>query len=390
MSVETMSGAKPSLLRRMNQRRVLQVLQQNGPISRAELTRFTGISPPTVSKTVAGLIGAQLLEEGPQQSSTGGRPASLVQLAGKSVQILGVELAPQTCRITSTGLDGQLGAAVEFDCPDDYDQLVATTASNARQIAAQSPGVQVLGIGVSIPGLLDEQRGKTLMSPNLHPLDGRSFGVDLSKRLDWRVALVQEATGLCMAERIWGDARGIDQFAMVDLRRGLGLGVVADGQQLEGRSGLAGELGHITVNTTSSAKLCGCGNTGCLETEATDHALLTSIKLRTGRSWTFEELIDGAGAGNVDIIEPLETVLDYLAIGLAAVVNIFNPHKLFMHGLLLQIPGAFDQLVEKTARRAMAPTMNDCEFALARANKLQGALAAIIDQLIASVEELVE
>ena len=141
-------------------------------------------------------------------------------------------------------------------------------------------GMPPLAIGVSVPGLVNERLQEIVVSPNLHILDKRNPARDLGARLGCKALLVQETDGLCLAERLYGDAQGLSDFAMLDVSAGLGLGVMSGGELLSGHSGMAGEFGHITVDPNGSR--CGCGNRGCLETLATDAAL---VRLISERAW---------------------------------------------------------------------------------------------------------
>ena len=102
------SGIKPGLLRKMTVRRVLECLQEHGPLSRADLTRETGISAPTVSKAVADLLESGLLEEGMAPDHALGRPGKKLQLAQDTAQVIGVVLDVRECRVLSASLDGAI------------------------------------------------------------------------------------------------------------------------------------------------------------------------------------------------------------------------------------------------------------------------------------------
>jgi N-acetylglucosamine repressor len=371
----------PALLRHLHARQVLAALQHHGPLSRAEITRQTGISGPTVTRTVSALIGAHLLEEGEFQQPALGRPGKVVQLASTAVSVLGLVIGTQVWELVRAGLDGRLreDQVEQFPIPADYPALVEAIVGRARQVVKKSP-TTALGLGISIPGLLDRREQRTFVSPNLHLLDGQRLGRDLQDALGLEVVLLQESHALCMAERTYGAAKGVDDFAMVDICEGLGLGVMHRGQLLEGHNGLAGEFGHMTVEL--DGRPCGCGNRGCLETVATDAALASAVSRRLGRRLTIEEIVQRVRTDRLQITEELERVLQYLAVGLAGVVNIFNPSKLFVFGRFLDAdPEIFPRLVELTRRRALAPSMADCEIIRAQGNKRLGAIAGIIDRL---------
>jgi len=385
--MKTFARARPSLLRQINERHVLAAIQTHGPLSRAEITRCTGISGPTVTRAVAALLEARLLEEGDFRPAALGRPSKVLRLAGKNVSVLGAIIGARQCELTCAGLDGEIHAdsTVVFDTPDTYEELVDRFATMVRETCDREK-TTVLGLGISLPGLLNHREGRVLMSPNLHQTDGKRLGSDLAARLGLEVATVQESTGLCLAERMYGAARGLDHYVVVDINEGLGVCVVNDGEVLEGQNGLAGELGHVTVEL--DGKQCGCGNRGCLETIATDHALVGAISERVGRTMTIDEIVTEVREGRMEMGIEFDRAMTYLSVGLAAVVNLFNPQRIFVFGKFLDAhPDLFHRLTEMTWKRALKPAMADCEIIRAQANKRLGAIAGIIQQITTGRDE---
>lgn len=374
----SLSKVRPGLLRQMNEQQVLSAIQLHGPLSRADICRYTGVSFPTVTRAVAGLLDAGLLEEGDPRQNGVGRPGKLVRLASTSVGVLGCVIGPRMCEMVTTGLDGEPipGGERHFTTPARYEDLLSACVAQARALARQSKAA-MLAAGISVPGLLNRHEGRSLVSPNVHQLDGRSLGRDLGERLNLEVSLLQECQALCLAEQVYGAARGIADFAMLDISEGLGLGVIHGGELLKGHSGFGGELGHITVEL--DGRPCGCGNRGCLETVATDSALLALAREATGRAWDIDELIAALRSGELQLDAPLERVLQYLAIGIAAVLNIFNPHRLFIYGRFLDAGDElFPRLLELVGRRALRPNRDDCQIVRAQGSKRLGAVAAAI------------
>src|SRR5262249_34662305 len=161
--------------------------------------------------------------------------------------------------------DGKLHEtrAAQFPTPSDYDALIEAAADHARRIMNRT-GVATLGLAISIPGLIDYRANRSLLSPNVPITNRHAPSQDLAERLGIECILVQESHALCLAERHYGDACDRDDFAMLDVATGVGLSVMSGGRLLTGHSGLAGEIGHITVE--ADGRQCGCGNRGCLET----------------------------------------------------------------------------------------------------------------------------
>jgi N-acetylglucosamine repressor len=377
---------EPSLLGRMSERTVLSLLRVEGPLSRAEVARRTGLSAPAVSRAVASLLRSGLLEESPAQRQTGGRPALVLHLASTAAQVLGVTLDADACTLVAAGLDGQPSHdPLTFVTPGSYAELIDTIVHYARRSAR--PGVELLGLGLSVPGLIDYRENRCLLSPNLPFTDGQSPARDLALRLQTRCLLLQESHALCLAEQAEGHAQGLRDFAMLDVHTGVGLGIVSGGRLLTGHRGLAGEIGHITVVPDSGlgGRRCGCGNIGCLETLANDTSLAWRVSRKLGRTVTIDEVVALAGSG-LDLAAELDDVSRYLAIGIAAVVNLFNPARLFVHGRMFEADATlFARTIERVRKRTLRPSFEDCEIHRAVAPKYAGALAGIIRHFTDSI-----
>ncbi len=380
------SKATASLLRHLNARGVVAALQHHGPLSRTDIARHTGISHPTITRTVSDLLEARILEEGERHQPAMGRPSKVLRLATKSVSVLGLVVGVQTCELVSAGLDGSIhpGSSRVFMTPRRYGDLVRVIAAHVDDFASRT-GTSLLGLGVSMPGLLSRRDERTLVSPNLPQTDGQQLGLDVSEQTGLDVAIQQEMQALCLAERTYGAARGTADFALLDVTGGLGLGVVQGGQFIVGHSGLAGELGHITVDL--AGRDCGCGNRGCLETVATDAALCTLVGERLGPDYLPEVLFPLLARREIKADQELALVLDYLSVGLAAVINLFNPEKLLVFGRMFDIGSdVFPRLLELTAKRTLAPSLADCTIIRAQSNKQLGAIAGIIHRLTSTRE----
>lgn len=408
------SVVQPALLSKINERQVLRTLKAQGPLSRAEVARHSGISAPTASKAVESLLRAGLLEEGDAPELTRGRPGKKLRLATTTVQVLALVIDAEQCRLVAAGLDGKLhDEFVEtFVTPASYADLIDRTVEHTLKLK-QRPDVTTLGMAISIPGLLDYRQERSILSPNVPITNGHYPSKDLAARLGIPCVLVQESHALCLAEYHYGAAQGLDNFAIMDVSTGVGLGVMSGGRLLTGHSGIAGELGHITVELEGRA--CGCGNRGCLETVASDSALTWRISQRLGRKIFINDLLDDSlqAFHNKDALnntleasidstpglksaaslsaasefaDELDLTIRYLAVGLAAAINLFNPSTLFVYGRLFAIdPTLFARLIEFTRARALPPAFADCCIVQSRSSKRQGAIAAIIEHLTNTV-----
>ena len=289
-NVSVQSAGNPNLLPHMSKRSVIRVIQQHGPCSRADVTRRLNVTAPTVSKAVAALMQGNFVEELECKDNAIGRPAKRLRLATQTAQVLGLVLDASECRLVSAGIDGEVhrDSLMRFETPQTYGELISTVTERAQQFLRRK-GVTTLGLGISIPGLVDYREQKGLLSPNLPITNGQSPARDLRNALGCECVMLQEAHALCAAERHYGDIQKLADFAILDVSTGLGLGVVSGGRVITGHKGLAGEIGHIPHDP--NGRLCGCGNRGCLETVASDSALAWMISQRIGRDVAIEEVL---------------------------------------------------------------------------------------------------
>ena len=312
-----------------------------------------------------------------------------LRLASQAAQVLGLVIDADRCQIVAAGLDGlMLDEPIDFATPDTYPGLIDALARQALALM-ERPGVTTLGVGLSVPGLIDYRSQRGVLSPNVPITDGHSPALDLARKLKVECVLLQESHALCMGEQAYGEARGLDNFAMLDVHTGVGLGVVSGGRLLTGHCGMAGEIGHITV--VPDGRRCGCGNSGCLETVASDTSLAWRASKRLGRNITIEEVIHLARSGEVDLSADLDDVCRYLAVGVAAVINLFNPSRLFVHGRFFEADEhIFARMVEKASRRTLRPSFAECRIVRATGQKHQGAVAGVIQHLTSAIAPALE
>lgn len=374
---------QPSLLREMTVRRVLTELRRQGPSSRAQLVRHTGISAPTISKAVASLLDAGVLEEGPLDHARVGRPSRSLRLATESAQVLAVVLDGDHLEVSSARLDGaSTGCSSRtISRPDSYDGMMDTLVERLQPMIADGP--TTFGVGISTPGLIDHAEQTVVLSPNLPITNGRSPARDLQARLGVPCHMVQESHAMCLAERLFSGGQQDAHFVILDATIGLGVGVMEDDRLLLGHRGLAGELGHITMQPDGLR--CGCGNTGCLETLATDSALARRIAHQLGEEVSVGRMLDLLRTEPDRFDAELDEAENWLAIALAAAINLFNPAALFVHSQWAALqPTRFERVIERARQRALAPAGEACRIRLSTVTKMQGAIANALDRLFDS------
>lgn len=386
-TIELMRNASPvrsKLLSRINERLVIRAIQSHGPLTRAEVTKHIGVTFPTVAKAAASLLNSRFLEEVDEAEGGPGRPAKRLRLATQTAQVLGVAIGHSECTIVAAGLDGVIREESKrsFPLPETYDALLIAITSQSQELM-EAEGVKTLGIGISVPALVDYRQQRVIIAANFPLINGRGIGSDLAALLGVECVMVRDSHALCLSEQLHGVARGLTNFAMLDLCTGVGMGVMIDGRILTGSTGLAGEIGHIPVEL--NGKQCHCGKHGCLETVASEWALEERISRLMGRHHSMSDILELIKTDNEHIRFELKQFCRSLAIGMAYVLDLFNPDTIFVYGRIFNAcPDLLEELVEQTKHLALEPAFSSCRFLLASGSQIEGTIASVINYLTES------
>lgn len=259
-------------LRAANRRLIVDRLQRNGAISRAELARHTGLSGTTVSSLIAELEAEGLVAEtGADDRGTGrtGRPARLLRFVSPRTLVAGLELGHASIRVAVSDLAGEVRTerAVEFDVdgagPAALDRAVELlgAAIEDGSIDRQDIGRLVLGI----PGYVDPQSG-TVVSGRMRTWSGLVPAEILMAKTGLLTTTENDADLSAVGEQMFGAAKGLQDVVYVKVSAGIGAGLVLGGRLHRAAEGGTGEIGHVQV--AESGSICSCGNRGCLETIA--------------------------------------------------------------------------------------------------------------------------
>ena len=371
----------PALLRRINEQKVLEHLQIHGPASRARLRRSSGLTAPTVSKVVDSLIEKGLLEEIEPTETRVGRPGKILRLAGTSAVVLGVLLDAGQCTVSVAGIDGKIDSRQtrSFVPPSTYAGMLFMLEQACRKILAVVKGTPQ-GVAVVINGLINDAEQRVIYCANLHILDGQDPAGDLGRRLGLRCRVLKGTSALCLSERTALAVSDRDNFAVLDMTTGLGLGMISNGVLITGHSGKAGEIGHVVVDPEGVR--CGCGNRGCLETLATDAATRRLVSEKVGRNLDLEETRRLLLASPADYADVVDRVARHLAMAAAMVVTMLNPGTLLIHSeLFLEPVGNLDLVSHWLTRLGLRASVAECSLTRTSSSKEQAAVAGIIHEI---------
>ncbi|MFB7892996.1 ROK family protein [Microbacterium sp. NPDC056044] len=335
-------GAKvlPEHARGHNRSLVLQTLFHQGAMSRADLSRETGLTRVTISDLVAELIADGFVAEmGVREASGPGKPAILVDLDHAGHRIIGLDLSGSDTFIGAVlTLDGSIVARREVAVPA-ADTLVDTVVELARALVADSHA-PVLGIGVGTPGVVDD-RGVILTAPNFG-WAGFDLEGALRNALGVPVLVANDANAAVLAEYTFGGAP--DDVLLVKVGRGVGSGLLLAGQPMRGSRFAAGEIGHVTVGTDGGPQ-CACGKVGCLEAWLSVPSLTSRLNAAADPD-AHEGILRDAG--------------ERLGIALAPVVGALDVSEIVLSGPPELLGGSLaEQTVETLRARTLAPSVDE-------------------------------
>jgi predicted NBD/HSP70 family sugar kinase len=237
--------AVPPLLKRLNERTVLDVVRERAPISRAEISRHAGISKPTVSVALRSLLEAGLVRESAEAPSGPSYGAVYFEPVPEAALVLGLDLGARFLRGAICDLSGRVRARqdVELEGADAEGALRAIADLRDGLVgAAGLPAELIDGVVVGVPGVTGAADGTLQLAANVPGLDGRPFAAELHARLGLPVTLENDINLAALGERWLGVARGVDDFVFLSVGTGMGAGIVLGGQLHSGRHGFAGEI----------------------------------------------------------------------------------------------------------------------------------------------------
>lgn len=323
------------LIKAMNRNLVLNAIRRHGPLSRTRLTDICGLSVGAISQIVGELLEDSWIIEVGEGESTGGRPQILLRLNPTAGYAVGLKLMEDrlVCAVTNLEVSEQHYLDVPLTSRAPQDVVVAVSNAVRRAIVEASITVkQVLGVGIGLAGVVDTRTGVVHYSPffKWHELP---IGDAIAAELKLPVFISNDVNTLTITEQLFGDGHDEENFAVVTIGRGIGMGMVLHNQLYEGGPGGAGELGHITLEV--DGPLCDCGKRGCLEALAADPAVLRQVQAGWGaerRATTLADVVAAADAGDRVAREALAASGRYLGRGLSMLVNMFCPALIIISG----------------------------------------------------------
>ena len=386
---------------------IIEYLYKQGPTSNPDIARFTKMSSPTITKLVQELINLGIVIDMGIGESIGGRKPNLFGINPNARYIIGVDI---DCRMVKLGIFNLANEAVSeivtyFGNVKDKHQMFTELFSRLDHLLEQTnlDKKAFLGIGVSIPGLINSKTGQTYMDLRI---DGKKVEELFSERYDLPTIIDSDSRVMAIGEQAFGYAKNKKDVLCLNICDGIGLGMILNGTVYRGKSGLAGEFGHI--NVVRDGNLCTCGKYGCLETVASGTALIEQAQagIKKGQESLISELvnqdienihvsdiIEAVNKGDIFAIEIINKLGHFLGEALSSLVHIFNPEMIIIGGKVALAENYLINPIENTLNKyTISHIKKDTQVVtstLQEKVKLLGSVAMVMNRVFdEKVEEI--
>lgn len=354
--------ATRSTPREVNRQIVLNLIREHQPISRAELARRMNVQRAALTKIVRELVTAGDVEETGTAAAARGRRPTLLRVRTSGRLAVAVDVRPGWTSIALADFGGQVLSRDGFATPERPEALANELATRVNAVLRSHPS-ECQGVGIVVPGMVDRRTGRVLYAPRLGWRNAHVTDVIVDQTT--LPVYVESAPIACALARLWsltGKTRAVNNFAYVSISDGVGVGIVNRGEVLRGETQTAGELGHVSLDP--NGPLCACGKRGCWEAFACNSATIArytaAVAGHTGQATpqtrtrrpnapTIEEIVRRAHVGEKAAVDTLVETGRQVGRGLAAVVNAFNPKRIYVGG---EVTAAWE-LLEPPIRQAL-------------------------------------
>lgn len=356
---ESLSGVmyKSFLLKR----KIMLCLATYGELPTSDLARHLNVSSPTVSKLINELIIDGYICDMGKIETAGGRRPYTYGLVANAGYFLGVDLHDDNVNFGVIDLNKNMVAISKHnhievdDTPAMLDRLCNMIEDYIASLDFDKS--QILGMGLILRGRVDSSTGHSYSQFNFEP---KALSEVMCERIGLETIIENDTRAMAYAEYSSGDTSGAKNALVINVTRGVGVGIIINGSLYYGKSGFAGEFGHIPFFDNET--ICYCGKKGCLETEASGAALenkfnfslrqgassILSDKFKRGERVTLTDIIDAAHKDDVLSIELITDIGEKLGRGIGVLINLFNPEVVIVGGVLSEV-GDYLMLPIRTA-----------------------------------------
>ena len=358
---------------------IIDLIRSQGPISRVDLARKTGLTQATISTIVRTLLSEDIVVESGRAESTGGKPPMFLELNAASRLGIGVHIGQDYITYIIADLRGHVVGRRRVDGPGDtFPVIVVSRITRDIEELIVESGVSrssIVGMGIATPGPLDRVAGTIRHAPSLEIWGDFPIRRALSSTTGFHCEFDNDATAAALGEYWLGATEGYATYASVYMGSGIGSGIVMDGTIYQGVSSNVGEIGHVTVDARGLP--CPCGNIGCLELYASPKVVVAQaaeasaagtldIPLTGVISEDFAALGSAATAGDPTALRLIRESAEYVASAVISMVNLLDVQLIVLAGSAFSTAGGFyvDIISEALSGRAMARDIHPVEVRL--------------------------
>lgn len=323
---------------------IFELIRASGRIPRSSIARALNVSPGSITALTADLIADGFIKEveGVARETSRGRPPVALELVSNALNVVGVKLSDENHTAILTNFSGKVLASTTLKAKAQQktkNQLLADIEILIKQLCNASKVSQnsISAIGIGISGKVDHKTGIVAWSPLLIDTE-IPLGSFFSAHFGIPVCIDNDANVLTLAELWFGAGRALNNFAVITVENGVGMGFVSNNQLFRGDHGMGLELGHTKVQIDGA--LCRCGQRGCLEAYLADYALAREASTILGispdepqiLSNTLKKLYTKAASGDPATRTIFERAGRYLAIALSNIIHLFDPKLIILSG----------------------------------------------------------
>lgn len=338
LDLNDIAAASSETARHINREIVLRLVHLHQPISRADLARLSGLQRSTVSQIIEQLIGERWIREGAVAQLPRGRRPTMIVLNDDLV-VLAADIRPRQATIAMVDLNGRLLSRSQLPLGSDPAKAVSSMVECMKRIRDDHPKKSLEGIGISVPGRVDRESQCLIFAPNLKwPKYDIKHAIE--NKMELPTEMENAATACLMSELWFGQMDGFRDVVLITVSEGIGAGILANGQLICGKYGMAGEFGHISIDP--SGPRCACRQNGCWEVFGSCNAALRyySESDSEPKHLTFHMLLNLAEEGDTHAVNALMKQAQYLGKGLRMVAASLSPEVILIAG---DITSAWDR-----------------------------------------------
>ncbi|MEK4714715.1 ROK family transcriptional regulator [Sporosarcina sp. FSL K6-5500] len=356
-------------MKSVNKSIILNKIRTDAPISRAQIAKETKLTPPTVSSNVKELIEQGLVKESKLGESQGGRKPTMLLINNQELYVVGVDAGPEMIECILTDLSGKIlnRTLSKLTTPLTNNQFLIILKDCIHNCIKDIPSTskKIIGIGIAMHGVVDVETGTSLFAPILS-LTNVPIKEELEKEFELEVKVENDARAMALGESWFGDHGELTSMLVVNIGRGVGAGLIIDGDLYHGAQDIAGEVGHMTIDL--NGEICECGNRGCLQTFTTGPAIARrAMKSISQELITAEEVYELAIRGNEEFVTLLKETGRVIGIGLTNLIHIINPQKIVLGGGVTKAKEFILPVILKTIEEcALTPRAKQTEVTITK------------------------